>query len=100
MNLRESTTRGNIRSGSNPSPLFLRPPAPPSPPPKEISSAAERAINKRAKARDIVRQFKALVEAQDPDFDDIIEWQVATAEKNLQVLSVYVDRGKITLDVQ
>ena len=66
----------------------------------EISRNTERRIVKRQRAREIVKQFKELVNSQDPDYDDIIEWQVATEDATLTILSVYVDKNLITLDVE
>lgn len=66
----------------------------------EISRNTERRIVKRQRAREIVKQFKELVNSQDPDYDDIIEWQVAAEGATLTVLSVYVNKNLITLDVE
>lgn len=62
--------------------------------------ALEARLAKRQRAREIVKQFKELVNSQDPDYDDIIEWQVATEDATLTVLSVYVNKNLITLDVE
>ena len=60
----------------------------------------EQRLAKRQRAREIVKQFKELVNSQDSDYDDIIEWQVATEDATLTVLSVYVNKNLITLDVE
>lgn len=62
--------------------------------------ALEARLAKRQRAREIVNQFKELVNSQDPDYDDIIEWQVAAEGGNLTILSVYVTKNLITLDVE
>lgn len=62
--------------------------------------ALEARLAKRQRAREIVNQFKELVNSQDPDYDDIIEWQVAAEGGNLTILSVYVNKNLITLDVE
>ena len=60
----------------------------------------EQRLAKRQRAREIVKQFKELVNSQDSDYDDIIEWQVAAEGATLTVLSVYVNKNLITLDVE